>query len=82
MKKHLDVGGIKYGCADTYANALFITPWHLGDDRRVVCCLQDAFAYFDTDHDGIVTTKLLGPLLRRCGENPSEAEIQVKGTKV
>ena len=24
-----------------------------------------------------MTTKLLGPLLRHCGENPSEAEVQV-----
>jgi len=39
--------------------------------------IKDAFAYFDTDNDGIITTKQLGPLLRHCGENPSEAEIQV-----
>ena len=46
-------------------------------NRNSLIFLQDAFSYFDTDHDGIVTTKLLGPLLRHCGENPSEAEVQV-----
>lgn len=42
----------------------------------LVVLYQDAFATLDTDNDGIITTKLLGPLLRHCGENPSEAEIQ------
>lgn len=44
----------------------------------LVVLYQDAFAHFDTDNDGIITTKSLGPLLRFCGENPSEAEVQVK----
>ena len=43
----------------------------------LVVLYQDAFAHFDTDNDGIITTKSLGPLLRYCGENPSEAEVQV-----
>ena len=47
----------------------------LPDD--LVVLYQDAFTHFDTDNDGIITTKQLGPLLRFCGENPSEAEIQV-----
>jgi len=42
----------------------------------LVVLYQDAFAFFDTDNDGIITTKSLGPLLRHCGENPSEAEVQ------
>jgi len=42
----------------------------------LVVLYQDAFTHFDTDNDGIITTKKLGPLLRFCGENPSEAEIQ------
>lgn len=37
---------------------------------------QDAFVELDTEHKGVVSTKQLGPLLRLCGENPSEAEIQ------
>merc|ERR1711994_928711 len=37
---------------------------------------QDAFAHFDSLKNGMISTKLLGPLLRHCGENPSESEIQ------
>lgn len=43
----------------------------------LVVLYQDSFANLDSDNDGIITTKLLGPLLRHCGENPSEAEVQV-----
>ena len=39
---------------------------------------QDAFQHFDTNHTGFIPTKQLGPLLRFCAENPSEAEIQVR----
>ncbi len=44
----------------------------------LVVLYMDAFTHFDSDHDGIIKTKELGDLLRYCGENPSEAEIQVK----
>ena len=44
---------------------------------ELVVMYQDAFFYFDTDKDGVITTKQLGPLLRQCGENPTEADIQV-----
>ena len=44
----------------------------------LVVLYQDAFAHFDTENTGIISTKSLGPLLRYCGENPSEAEVQVK----
>ena len=43
----------------------------------LVVVYQDAFAEFDTEKNGIISTKMLGPLLRHCGENPSEAEVQV-----
>ena len=43
----------------------------------LVVLYQDAFKHFDSANSGIITTKQLGPLLRFCGENPSEAEIQV-----
>ena len=43
----------------------------------LVVLYQDAFAHFDTENTGIISTKTLGPLLRYCGENPSEAEVQV-----
>ena len=42
----------------------------------LVVLYQDAFKHFDSDNSGIISTKMLGPLLRYCGENPSEAEIQ------
>jgi Ca2+-binding EF-hand superfamily protein len=43
----------------------------------LVVLYQEGFTHFDTDNDGIITTKCLGELLRFCGENPSEAEVQV-----
>ena len=39
--------------------------------------IQDSFFTFDTDQDGVILTRQLGELLRLCGENPSEAEVQV-----
>jgi len=42
----------------------------------LVVLYQDAFAHFDSLKNGMISTKLLGPLLRHCGENPSESEIQ------
>ena len=51
----------------------------MGEDipAELVVRYQDAFAHFDTDNDGIIESRLLGSLLKFCGENPSEAEIQV-----
>ncbi len=46
----------------------------------LVVLYQDAFFEFDTDKDGVILIKQLGPLLRQCGENPSEADIQVLPT--
>ena len=43
----------------------------------LVVTYQDAFQHFDTKASGFIPTKQLGPLLRFCAENPSEAEIQV-----
>ena len=40
--------------------------------------IQDSFFTFDTDQDGVILTRQLGELLRLCGENPSEAEVQVQ----
>ena len=44
----------------------------------LVVTYQDAFQHFDTNQTGFIPTKQLGPLLRFCAENPSEAEIQVR----
>lgn len=39
---------------------------------------QDAFCHFDTDHDGIIDSRELGPVLRQIGLNPTDAELQVR----
>jgi calmodulin len=54
----------------------------LGVPESVLVEYQDAFASFDKGGNGMVPTKLLGPLLRAVGENPSEAEIQDMGIEV
>ena len=43
----------------------------------LVVLYQDAFFGFDTDKDGVILIKQLGALLRQCGENPTEGDIQV-----
>lgn len=40
--------------------------------------LKDAFCLFDTDHDGVINSKELGAVLRQIGQNPTEAELQVR----
>jgi calmodulin len=37
---------------------------------------KEAFALFDKDGDGTVTTKELGTVMRSLGQNPTEAELQ------
>lgn len=37
---------------------------------------KEAFALFDTDGDGAITTKELGTVMRSLGHNPTEAELQ------
>jgi calmodulin len=37
---------------------------------------KEAFALFDMDGDGTITTKELGKVLRSLGQNPSEADLQ------
>lgn len=39
---------------------------------------QDTFREFDKNDDGFINTKELAALLRKLGQNPTEAEIQVK----
>jgi len=43
---------------------------------ELVVQFQDAFVHFDKSKSGMISTKLLGQLLRFVGENPSEAEVQ------
>ena len=37
---------------------------------------KEAFAHFDKDGDGTITTKELGTVLRNLGENPTESELE------
>ena len=38
--------------------------------------LREAFAFFDKDHDGRITTRELGAIMRSLGQNPTEADLQ------
>ncbi len=37
---------------------------------------EEAFCYFDRDHDGAIATSELGAVLKCLGQNPTEAELQ------
>ena len=37
---------------------------------------KEAFAIFDKDGDGTITTKELGTVMRSLGQNPTEAELE------
>ena len=43
---------------------------------------QDAFCEFDTDHDGVINSKELGAVMRKIGQNPTEAELAVMNLKI
>ena len=45
---------------------------------ELVVLYQDSFFHFDNDKTGVISIRTLGSLLRRCGENPTEADIQVR----
>ncbi len=38
----------------------------------------DAFHAVDTDKDGVIQASMLGKVLKLLGENPSDADLQVK----
>ena len=40
--------------------------------------IQNAYNAIDTDADGIIATSDLGSLLRLLGQNPTDAELQVR----
>merc|ERR1712126_139387 len=44
--------------------------------------VREAFAYFDRDADGAVTTSELGTLVRSLGKTPSEADVVEMITQV
>eukprot|EP00210_Caulerpa_lentillifera_P002209 g2123.t1 len=47
---------------------------NLTDDQ--IAEFKEAFALFDKDGDGMITTKELGTVMRSLGQNPTEAELQ------
>jgi len=46
----------------------------LTDDQ--IAEFKEAFALFDKDSDGCITTRELGTVMRSLGQNPTEAELQ------
>ncbi|KAK3809400.1 MAG: putative calmodulin [Benniella sp.] len=46
----------------------------LTDDQ--ISEFKEAFALFDKDGDGTITTKELGAVMRSLGQNPTESELQ------
>merc|ERR1719370_680708 len=53
-----------------------------GLTEKQVCEVKEAFAFFDRDADGVISTNELGRLMRCLGKMPSEAEVAVFKTKV
>lgn len=44
-------------------------------DSQIADC-KEAFALFDKDNDGCITTGELGTVMRALGKNPTEAEVR------
>ena len=47
-----------------------------GLSKEQVDEFKEAFALFDKDGDGSITTRELGTIMRSLGQNPTEAELQ------
>ncbi len=57
------------------------TPTHTMADaltEEQIAEFKEAFSLFDKDGDGTITTKELGTVMRSLGQNPTEAELQVR----
>eukprot|EP00462_Mataza_sp_D1_P018554 CAMPEP_0175138228 /NCGR_PEP_ID=MMETSP0087-20121206/10231_1 /TAXON_ID=136419 /ORGANISM="Unknown Unknown, Strain D1" /LENGTH=98 /DNA_ID=CAMNT_0016421105 /DNA_START=87 /DNA_END=383 /DNA_ORIENTATION=- len=44
--------------------------------EEIIAEFKEAFALFDKNGDGTITTKELGTVMRSLGQNPTEAELQ------
>ena len=54
----------------------FLLTLQEGLNEDQVAEFKEAFALFDKDGDGTITTKELGTVMRSLGQNPTEAELQ------
>uniref|UniRef100_A0A1I8GYE0 Calmodulin n=1 Tax=Macrostomum lignano TaxID=282301 RepID=A0A1I8GYE0_9PLAT len=45
-------------------------------DQSLVAEYREAFALFDKDGDGCITTKELGRVMKSLGQNPTDAQLQ------
>ncbi|GBF95669.1 calmodulin [Raphidocelis subcapitata] len=50
-------------------------------DQQTADC-KEAFALFDQDNDGCITTAELGTVMRALGKNPTEAEIKLLAREI
>ncbi|KIY93516.1 hypothetical protein MNEG_14446 [Monoraphidium neglectum] len=50
-------------------------------DQQIADC-KEAFALFDQDNDGCITTAELGTVMRALGKNPTEAEIRLLAKEI
>lgn len=55
-----------------------LVPWliHFNPTEEQIAEFKEAFSLFDTDDEGVITTKELGTATRSLGQSPTEADLQ------